>query len=356
MKQHNERQSKFSGTKEVQDHLKLNEPALISWMNENVPDFKGPLSLSEFKGGQSNPTYKIQTETASYVLRRKPPGELLPSAHAVDREFQVIDALHRQNFPVPKPYALCTDPDVLGTMFYVMEKVEGRIFWELSLPELNPTERSEIYDSQLKTLTDLQAIDFEKAGLQGFGKTNDYMARQIHRWTKIYIASETSQIDAMDKLNTWLPNNLPSSAGTCIIHGDYRLDNIIIDPKKSQVSAVLDWELSTLGDPLADFVYHLAPWFLPVTKEVSSLKGLNLNDLGIPEEEDYINRYCELTGRDSIDNLEFYKAYTLWRIAAIYQGIIKRALDGTAASEDAIKNTDIVEIFAKKAWEFAQAC
>ena len=356
MKQHNERQNKFSGTKEVQDHLKLDEPALISWMDENVPGFKGPLSLSEFKGGQSNPTYRIQTKNAFYVLRRKPPGELLPSAHAVDREFRVIDALHRQNFPVPKPYALCRDPDVLGTMFYVMEKVEGRIFWELSLPELKPKERSEIYDSQLKTLTDLQAIDFDRAGLRGFGKTDDYMARQIHRWTKIYNASETSKIDAMDKLNAWLPNNLPSSAGTCIIHGDYRLDNIIIDPKDSKVSAVLDWELSTLGDPLADFVYHLSPWFLPVTKEVSSLKDLHLTDLGIPEEKDYINRYCELTGRERIDNLEFYKAYTLWRIAAIYQGIIKRALDGTAASEDAIKDTDIVEIFAKRAWEFAQAC
>ena len=353
----NLRQEKFTGTKEVQGHLRLNEEMLISWMKKHIPSFQGPITVSEFKGGQSNPTYAIVSPEASYVLRRKPPGELLPSAHAVDREFRVISALHEQGFPVPKPYDLCEDADILGTMFYVMEKVEGRIFWEMSLPGMEPKERNAIFEAQLKTLTDLQKIDYSQAGLDGFGKTGDYMARQIHRWTKIYVASETTKINEMDNLNRWLPDNIPHSNETCIIHGDYRLDNIIIHPAKPQVMAVLDWELSTLGDPLADFVYHMAPWFLPTTDErISTLNGLNLKQLGIPEEEEYIRRYCDLMGRDMIANLNFYKAYTLWRVAAIYQGIAKRVLDGTAASADANQDTNIIQLFAKKAWEFAQSC
>ncbi|MGE0486416.1 MAG: phosphotransferase family protein [Gammaproteobacteria bacterium] len=348
------RQEKFSGTKEVQAHLRLDDAALARWMDANVEGYAGPLEVREFKGGQSNPTYQLVTPAARYVLRRKPPGKLLPSAHAVDREFRVISALHAAGFPVPRAFALCEDEAVLGTMFYVMEMVEGRIFWDLALPGLTPAERSAIYDAMVSTLAHLQGLDYAKIGLDGFGKTTDYMARQIHRWTKIYEASETSVIPRMNELNAWLPKNIPDSQETCVIHGDYRLDNMIIHPSESRVVAVLDWELSTLGHPLGDFTYHMAPWIIPAIDErVSSLEGLDLPALGIPTEEQYIARYCELSGRSEIPNLPFYKAYTVWRLAAIYQGIIKRVQDGTAASADAPRTTDIVEQFAERAWAYA---
>ncbi|MCB1747728.1 MAG: phosphotransferase family protein [Gammaproteobacteria bacterium] len=349
------RQEKFSGTKEVQAHLRLDDAALAAWMERHVEGYAGPLEVREFKGGQSNPTYQLVTPAARYVLRRKPPGKLLPSAHAVDREFRVISALHGAGFPVPRAFALCEDESVLGTMFYVMEMVEGRIFWDLALPGLEPTERSAIYDAMVSTLAELQGLDYQAIGLDGFGKTTDYMARQIHRWTKIYEASETNPIPRMNELNAWLPKNIPASQETCVIHGDYRLDNMIIHPSEPRVVAVLDWELSTLGHPLGDFTYHMAPWIIPnIDERVSSLEGLDLPALGIPTEAQYIARYCELSGRSEIPNLPFYKAYTVWRLAAIYQGIIKRVQDGTAASADAPSTTDIVEQFAERAWIYAQ--
>ena len=349
------RQQQFTGTKPVQDHLRFDHDKLEGWLDEHVEGFCGPLEVHEFKGGQSNPTYQLITPNQRYVLRRKPPGVLLPSAHAVDREFRVIDALHRAGFAVPRAFALCEDESITGTMFYVMEMVDGRIFWDLSLPEQTPAERTAIYETVVVTLAKLQQLDYAKVGLEGFGKTTDYMARQIHRWSKIYAASETSKIPCMDKLNAWLPNNIPSSDEVCIIQGDYRLDNMILHPSEPRVTAVLDWELSTLGHPLGDFTYHMAPWFLPAADDrVSSLEGLDLPALGIPTAEQYIARYCELTGRREIEHLEFYKAYTVWRLAAIYQGIIKRVVDGTAASADAPTTTDIVEQFAERAWSFAR--
>jgi len=240
-------------------------------------------------------------------------------------------------------------------MFYVMEMVDGRIFWDLSLPDQTPGERTAIYKSQLETLAHLQSINPFDIGLEGFGKTKDYMARQIHRWGKIYAASETNKIPLMDQLNEWLPKHIPETEELSIIHGDYRLDNVVCHPTEPKVIAVLDWELSTLGHPLGDFAAHLAPWLIPnINERVSSLEGLNLSELGIPTEEEYIAQYCALTNRHHIDNLDFYKAYTLWRLAAIYQGIVKRVEDGTAASTDALTDTDIPEAFAERAWFYAE--
>ena len=352
-KDQNDRQQKFSGTKPVQGHLKFDSDKLTQWLSKNLDKRINIENVEEFKGGQSNPTYKVRTSEETFVLRRKPPGKLLPSAHAVDREYRVIDALHQNNFPVPRAVAYCEDKSVLGTEFYLMDFIEGEIFWNISLPELKPKIRKRIFDSKISTLAKLQNIDFKKAGLGTFGKTSDYMARQIHRWSKIYKASETSKIPSMDKLIEWLPKNIPNNNETCIIHGDYRLDNIVFDSKTSEVIAVLDWELSTLGDPLGDFVYHLAPWFSPdVGAKVPSLRNISFKEHGIPTEGEYISRYCELTNRQTIDQLAFYKAYTLWRVAAIYQGILKRVKDGTAASSDANTNIEIIIEFAKSALSF----
>lgn len=348
------RQKKFSGTKPVQDHLRIDTQALDRYLTQNIDGYNGPLKVQEFKGGQSNPTYQLITPDKKYVLRRKPPGELMPSAHQVDREYRVMHQLHPTGFPVPKTYVLCEDENIVGTMFYVMEMVEGRIYWDMSLPEETPERRSAIYDAVIQTLVHLQSIDYREVGLEGFGKTTDYMARQIHRWSKIYAASETNKISLMDQLNTWLPKHIPESQDVCVIHGDYRLDNMILHPSETRVIAVLDWELSTLGHPLGDFVYNTAPWIIPAIDErVSSLEGLDLPALGIPTEEQYIARYCELRGIGEVPDLDFYRAYNVWRLACIYQGIIKRVEDGTAANTEAPKTTDIVEQFAVRAWSFA---
>ena len=350
-----ERNEKFTGTKAVQAHLRFDTTRLQDWLEVNVPNYVGPLEIREFKGGQSNPTYQLVTPGKKYVLRRKPPGELMPSAHAVDREFRVISALHAAGFAVPRAYALCEDEAVTGTMFYVMEMVDGNIYWDLTLPDQTPTERRAIYDAKVSTLAHLQRLDYAEIGLEGFGKTTDYMARQIHRWTKIYQASETTNIPVMNKLISWLPEHIPDSQEVCVVHGDYRMDNMVFHPTEHRVVAVLDWELSTLGHPLGDFVYHLCPWLLPPLDErISSLSGLDFETHGIPTMEQYIERYCELSGRKEIEHLEFYNAYTVWRMAAIYQGIIKRVEDGTAASADAPTTTDIVEQMADCAWRYAQ--
>ncbi len=348
------RQEKFAGTKPVQERLRFDVDKLDRYLADHIDGYTGPLEVREFKGGQSNPTYQLVTPNAKYVLRRKPPGNLLPSAHAVDREYRVMHQLHPTGFPVPKTYILCEDERVVGTMFYVMEMVEGRIHWDMSLPEQSPTERTAIYDAIVQTLAHLQSIDYAEIGLEGFGKTTDYMARQIHRWSKTYVASETSKIPLMDRLNAWLPEHIPKSQDVSVIHGDYRMDNMILHPSEVRVTAVLDWELSTLGHPLGDFAFHLGPWIIPAIDErVSSLEGLDLPTLGIPTEEQYIARYCELRGIDEIPHLDFYRACAVWRFACIYQGIIKRVQDGTAASTEAPKSTDIVERFAERAWSYA---
>jgi len=349
------RQEQFSGTKAVEDHLKFDEDRLGQYLADNVEGFSGPLEVRRFKGGQSNPTYQLVTPQRNYVLRRKPPGELLPSAHAVDREYRIISALHKVGFPVPRAFVLCEDTSVVGTMFYIMEMIEGRVFWDMSLPQQSKAERAAIYDAKIQTLAEFQSIDFRDIGLEGFGKTTDYFARQIHRWGKTYVTSETEKIDDMDKLNEWLPENIPDDDAVSLIHGDYRMDNMIFHPTEPRVVAVLDWELATIGHPLGDFTYHLCPWLLPpVGERVSSLRGLDLPALGIPTEEQYIARYCELTGRDEIRNLDYYRAYTVWRIAAIYQGIIKRVQEGTAASSEAPTDAAMVRKFAATAIEHAR--
>ncbi len=305
-------------------------------MSSHVEGFHGPASVQQFKGGQSNPTYRIDTESGSFVLRRKPPGKLLKSAHAVDREFRIISALYAADFPVPRPYALCEDDAVIGTMFYVMEYVDGRIFWDLDLPNCDPDERAAIYDSANATIARLHSFDWQALGLGDYGKPGNYFERQISRWIGQYRASETQPIDDMDALIDWLPANIPEDDSASIVHGDFRLDNMIVHPSEPRIIAVLDWELSTIGHPLADFTYHLLSWQMPPIGIGSiGLKGKDLVALGIPTEEEYLARYCERTGRSEIANRSFYAAFNLFRLAAILQGIAGRVRDGTAASAHA---------------------
>ena len=348
------RQETFSGTKAVEAHLQLDLTRLEPYLQRQIADYQGPLTLKRFKGGQSNPTYQLVTPGRSYVLRRKPSGALLPSAHAVDREYRVIKALHEAGFPVPRPFVLCENVSIIGTMFYVMEMVEGRVLWEMTLPGMPVTERAAIYDSMVSTLASLQRLDYKQLGLTDFGKPTDYFARQLSRWGKTYGISETETIPEMDRLNRWLPANVPGDDETSLVHGDYRMDNVIMHATEPRVVAVLDWELSTLGHPLGDFTYHLLPWLLPTMGEkISNLGGVDLSSLGIPTLDQYISRYCALTGRAEISHLDFYSAYTVWRLACIYQGIIKRVKEGTAASSDAPQSADLVRELAAIAWGYA---
>ena len=343
----------FSGTKPVSDALKFDQAALEAWMADNVEGFEGPLSVEQFKGGQSNPTYKLDTPGRRYVLRRKPPGELLPSAHAVDREFKVMDALGGQGFPVPKMHGLCEDDGVIGTAFYVMDFVEGRIFWDPYLPELEPSERAAVYDASNQTLAQLHSIDYEAAGLGDYGKPGNYFDRQIGRWTKQYKAAETETIPAMDRLIEWLPANAPDQQRTSVVHGDYRLDNMIFHPAEPKVVAVLDWELSTLGDPLADFTYQLMQWRTP--KDIrSGFLGVDLKALGIPSEDEYVEAYCQRTGRDGIPKLDFYFVYNIFRLAGIAQGVYARSVQGNASNERAKELGALVAPMADYAWSIAE--
>ena len=337
--------------------LELDVERLTDFLNDTVSGFAGPVTIAQFKGGQSNPTYRLSSPSGSYVLRRKPPGDLLPSAHAVDREYRVISALHGIGFPVPRPYVLCTDEDVAGTMFYVMEFVAGRIFWSAALPELDKAERFAVYDAMNETLARLHSIDYRSIGLDSFGKPGNYFARQISRWSKQYRASVAEPIAEMEQLMEWLPANIPADDTTSLVHGDYRLDNLVFDEQRPEIRAVLDWELSTLGHPLGDFTYHLMQWRLPPSADgigLSTLVGEDLAALGIPAEADYVQRYCERTGRPGIADREFYAAYNFFRLAAILQGIAGRVRAGTAASDHARAMAANVEPMAALAWEFAR--
>jgi len=349
-------QDVFTGTKTVQDSHKFDEAALTKWMEANVEGYAGPLEVREFKGGQSNPTYQLVTPNKKYVMRRKPPGKLLPSAHAVDREFRVIDALYPLGYPVARPYGLCMDESVVGTIFYVMDMVEGRILWDGTLPDYEPAERRAIYEAKIKTLADLHNVDWRAAGLEGFGKEGDYVARQIHRWTKQYQLSETETIEEMDQLIEWLPNNIPPGDMTTIVHGDYRLDNMVLHATEPKVAAVLDWELCTLGDPLADFTYHLMNWIMPSSDPTrGSLSSIpDLKAYGIPTMEEYVDLYCKHTGRDGLPELNYYFAYNAFRLAGILQGIVGRVRDGTAASTEAASNADRVRPLATFAADCAR--
>lgn len=349
------RQAQNTGTREVRDGHRFDVDRLEAWLNAHVDGFQGPLAVSQFKGGQSNPTYLLRAASGNYVLRRKPPGQLLKSAHAVDREFRVISALHASGFPVPRPYILCEDAGIIGTMFYVMEFVDGRIFWELDLPGMEPDERSAIYDNVNETLARLHTTDHEAIGLGDFGVPGNYFERQISRWTKQYRASETGTIAAMDRLIEWLPGNIPADDSVSVVHGDFRLDNMVLHPTEPRVIAVLDWELSTIGHPLADFTYHLMAWQMPEIGIGSvGLAGKPLADLGIPDEDSYIARYCERTGRDAgIPGRDFYSAFNFFRLAAILQGIAGRVRDGTAASAHASQAVKAVQPLADLGWTHA---
>ena len=343
----------FSGTKAVADALKFDQRALEAWMGQHVDGFAGPLSVEQFKGGQSNPTYKLTTPRRAYVLRRKPPGKLLPSAHAVEREYQVMKALGAQGFPAPHMHALCEDESVIGTAFYVMDFVEGRIFWDAYLPDLEPAERAALYDASNATLAQLHAIDVEAAGLSDYGRPGNYFERQIARWTKQYKAAETAPIAAMDRLIEWLPANAPLQDRISVVHGDYRLDNMIFHPTEPRVIAVLDWELSTLGDPLADFTYQLMQWRTP--REIrSGFLGVDLKALGIPTDDEYVAAYCRRTGRDGIENLDFYFVYNIFRLAGIAQGVYARSVQGNASNERAKELGALVAPMADYAWSIAE--
>ena len=322
-----------------------------AWLRANVQPGASPVEIAQFKGGQSNPTYLVTAGPHRYVLRRKPPGKLLPSAHAVDREYRVISALAGSGVPVPRTHALCEDDEVIGTAFYLMDYVPGRVFWDPRLPEATPAERGAIHDEVNRVIAALHSIDPAAIGLGDFGKTGEYIARQVARWSKQYQASETGKIEAMDNLIAWLPANIPAGDETRVVHGDYRIDNVIFHPTEPRVLAVLDWELSTLGHPLADFAYHCMVWRIP-PGVFRGLADADFAGLGIPTERDYLERYCRRTGRAAVAarDWEYYMAYNLFRIAAIAQGVMARALQGNASSAEAMQTGRAARPLAELAW------
>ncbi|MBM3530848.1 MAG: phosphotransferase family protein [Alphaproteobacteria bacterium] len=352
-----DRQVAFTGTKDVAAPLRIDPARLEAHLAREVRGFAGPLTVRQFKGGQSNPTYLLETPARKYVLRRKPPGKLLPSAHAVDREFRVIRALHAQGFPVAEPVTYCADESVAGTAFYVMGFVEGRVFWNPDMPGSNPAERAAVYDAMNAAMARLHSFDPSAIGLGDYGRGENYVARQVDRWSKQYRASETQKIDEMERLIEWLPAHIPPGGPVRLVHGDYRLDNVILHASEPRVLAVLDWELSTLGDPLADFTYHLMQWHMPPDDTgagTGSLVGCDLAALGIPKLSDYVDAYVARTGLDPRSHLNAYLAYNFFRIAAILQGIAGRVRDGTATSEHAPAKAQMVRPLAEVAWRFAR--
>ncbi len=352
-----DRQAAFTGTKDVAAPLRFDAARLEAYLAARVQGFAGPFSVRQFKGGQSNPTYLLETPARKYVLRRKPPGKLLPSAHAVDREFRVISALHAQKFPVAAPVAYCDDAEIVGTAFYVMSYVEGRVFWEPEMPGSTAAERSAVYDAMNATIARLHSFEPAAIGLGDFGRGENYVARQVERWSKQYRASETETVGEMEHLIAWLPAHLPPAGPVRLVHGDYRLDNMILAPDAPRVLAVLDWELSTLGDPLADFSYHLMKWHMPPSDSgagTGSLVGLDLAALGIPSLASYVDAYVARTKLDPRPYLPVYLAYNFFRLAAIFQGIVGRVRDGTATSEYAPAKAAMVAPLAATAWRFAQ--
>ncbi|WP_432377419.1 phosphotransferase [Duganella sp. P38] len=346
----------FMGTKEVSARHQFDTAALDRWLRQHVDGYPdGALTVAQFKGGQSNPTFKLGIGGRHYVLRTKPApaAELLPSAHAIEREYRVMDALHRHGFPAARQYALCTDEAVIGRAFYVMEFVEGRVLWDQSLPGMTPDERAAIYDELNRVIAQLHSIDYNAIGLGDFGKPGNYFARQIERWTRQYQASQTETIDAMDQLIAWLPAHIPPGDDTAIVHGDYRLDNMLFHPTEPRILAVLDWELSTLGHPFADFSYHCMSWHIP-PGQFRGIAGLDLKALGIPTQQEYIARYAARTGKTiRLEDFNFYLAFNMFRLASIMQGIMKRYVDGTAASAQALESGRMARPMAELGWAYA---
>ena len=353
----------FVGTRPVSGQHLIDTAALTAWLEQNLPGFAGPLTLEIFKGGQSNPTYKLVTPGRSYVMRAKPGpvAKLLPSAHAVEREFAVMRGLADTDVPVPRMHCLCEDESVIGRAFFIMDFMEGRVLWDQALPGMTAAQRGAIYDEMNRVIAALHTVKFAERGLAGYGRPGNYFDRQIGRWSKQYLASVTQPIAEMDQLIAWLPAHIPPGARddskVAIVHGDFRLDNLMFDAEQPRVIAVLDWELSTLGHPLADFSYHCMAWHIP-HGSFRGIGGLDHAALGIPAEQDYIRRYCERTGLTTPEALkadwDFYMAYNLFRIAAILQGIAKRVEAGTASSAQAASSGASARPLAELAWEFAQ--
>jgi aminoglycoside phosphotransferase (APT) family kinase protein len=318
----------------VRDSHHFDEARLDAWMKDNVEGYTGSLQVCQFKGGQSNPTFWLADRERQYALRKKPPGKLLQSAHMVDREFRVMRALRDTDVPTAKMYALCEDDSIIGTSFFVMEYVPGRIFWNVQLPELEPAERTAVYEELARVLAAIHTVDLEATGLSDYGRPDAYVARQVSRWTKQYLASKTADVAQMDTLIEWLPANIPDDDATSLVHGDYRLDNLIFHPAEPRALAVIDWELSTLGHPLSDLAYTCMLYDVMLPK-IGGLAGVDFEKSGIPTESEFVQRYCQLVGRDGVPDLNYYKAFSLFRLAAIAQGVYKRSLDGNASSTEA---------------------
>ncbi len=344
----------MSQLQEATERHRFDADRLAGYLAGHLPGFAGPLEVKQFQGGQSNPTYLLITPARRYVMRSKPgpAARLLPSAHAIEREFRLMRALAPQGVPVPEMLPLCEDESVIGRAFFLMEHVDGRIFWEQSLPGLAPAERGAIYDEMNRVIAKLHSVDIERSGLADYGKAGNYFARQIGRWSKQYRASETEAIEAMDRLIDWLPAHVPPGDETTVVHGDFRLDNLIFHPAEPRVLAVIDRELSTLGHPLADFSYLCMSWHIP-PGAFRGIAGLDLAALGIPSEAEFIRRYCERTGRAEIEHWNFYLAYNLFRIAAILQGVYKRALEGMASADNALAAGDNARALAAIGWAYA---
>ena len=350
----------FMGTKAVSERHQFDAAALDAYLRQHVEGYpEGELAVVQFKGGQSNPTFKLSkgagAQQQHYVLRTKPApaAKLLASAHAIDREYRVMDALNKAGFPAARQYTLCTDEAVIGRAFYVMEFVDGRVLWDQALPGMTPAERAAIYDEQNRVIAQLHSIDYNAIGLGDYGKPGNYFQRQIERWSKQYLASQTEQIEAMNQLIAWLPNNIPPGDDTAIVHGDYRLDNMIFHPTEPRILAVLDWELSTLGHPFADFSYHAMGWNIE-PGQFRGIAGLDLAVLGIPSQQEYIARYAKRTGKTiRLEDFNFYLAFNMFRLASIMQGIMKRYVDGAAASAQALESGKMARPMAELAWAYA---
>lgn len=344
----------FDGTREIALEHQFPLENLSAWLTNNLVGYNNhqPIDIKQFKGGQSNPTFLLSQKDKQFVMRRKPPGILLPSAHAIDREYKVIQALHKVGFPVAEPLGYCTDTSIIGSEFYLMDYVQGRLFWDPRLPELNNAERLALYEEMNRVIALMHGLDPTEIGLADYGKPGAYVSRQIERWTKQYKASETETIPAMDNLIAWLPKNIPDGDDTRLVHGDFRLDNMIFHPSKAEVIAVLDWELSTLGHPLADFAYHVMVWRL-APGLFRGLDGTDLKSLSIPNENDYVKMYCNRLGIPEIskNDWEFYIVFNMFRLVGILQGVLARALQGNASSDQAMAAGKRARPLAELAWQ-----
>ena len=338
----------MSETIDVLDRHRFDEAALTRWCEANVDGFDGPLTVRQFQGGQSNPTFQLVTPARKYVLRKKPPGQLLASAHQVDREYKVMKALADTPVPVPHMYALCEDDAVIGTAFYVMEHLEGRVFRDPTLPEQTPEERAAIYDDMNRVLAELHKVDFAAVGLEDFGRPGNYFERQISRWIKQYRAAETETIADMEELIAWMPDNIPDEDSVSIAHGDFRLENTMYHPTEPKMIAVLDWELSTIGHPLADLGYNSMLYHID-SPTMGTLTRVDFTTSGIPDEDEYVAAYCRRTGRKGIENWPFYVGFSIFRLASIAQGVYKRGLDGNASSEKALIYGNAAKMLAEAA-------